>query len=612
MTVDDSMEIESTVSIPRGGADKGKDATDLTFNLHSPSNAPGGGPSSAYGKYNRAFVAETASFELDEDEDIDEEEVAQLLSAALGKGRGVNAQRNKARKQKQKERKKKEPKSSIDERVEIKKESPSVDFEDVKVKFVEPTPETTERLLSELDAESREVMKGILTRFGSGADTSVDTGVETNIRHETKEDEGSGLDESEDESGTRFKSRLSRRAQKRMLQDYVSLLKTSVQRPDVIEVQDVTSPDPYLLVWLKSYRNTVPVPRHWCHKRGYLQNKRGIVKPPFELPGFILDTGITKLRDADIEAQEAKNLKAKTRERVRPKVGKVEIDYNILHDAFFVHQTKPKLSSFGDLYYEGKELVPDHSDKVPGALSERLRLALGMREGAPPPWLFLMQRYGPPPSYPFLRIPGLNAPIPEGASFGYGPGQWGQPPINEKGEPLYGDVFGQVPVQEEAIPDYRWGAQSSVSRLIHTGIDTTIAPAQEPEPSAPAPVSAAPPAQVTTIPTLDASTVRKPGEAAGPTPALYTVLEEKKTDLAGSLLGTRHGYDLSKVQGQVPTKEAPEDAATDSGVSLSIDPDSLATITESEIRKAAEVQEGVGKKRRFDGGSSRRTKELKF
>jgi hypothetical protein len=37
------------------------------------------------------------------------------------------------------------------------------------------------------------------------------------------------------------------------------------------------------------------------------------------------------------------------------------------------------------------------------------------RQGAPPfppPWLLNMQRYGPPPSYPNLKIPGLNAPIP--------------------------------------------------------------------------------------------------------------------------------------------------------------------------------------------------------
>ncbi|KAK8936919.1 hypothetical protein KSP39_PZI012828 [Platanthera zijinensis] len=41
------------------------------------------------------------------------------------------------------------------------------------------------------------------------------------------------------------------------------------------------------------------------------------------------------------------------------------------------------------------------------------------------------QRYGPPPSYPQLKIPGLNAPIPPGASFGYHPGGWGKPPVDE-------------------------------------------------------------------------------------------------------------------------------------------------------------------------------------
>jgi hypothetical protein len=33
-----------------------------------------------------------------------------------------------------------------------------------------------------------------------------------------------------------------------------------------------------------------------------------------------------------------------------------------------------------------------------------------------------VQRYGPPPSYPALKLPGLNAPLPAGASYGYQPG----------------------------------------------------------------------------------------------------------------------------------------------------------------------------------------------
>lgn len=55
---------------------------------------------------------------------------------------------------------------------------------------------------------------------------------------------------------------------------------------------------------------------------------------------------------------------------------------------------------------------------------------------------FSFGRYGPPPSYPNLKIPGLNAPIPESTSFGYHAGGWGKPPVDETGKPLYGDVFG--------------------------------------------------------------------------------------------------------------------------------------------------------------------------
>lgn len=71
-----------------------------------------------------------------------------------------------------------------------------------------------------------------------------------------------------------------------------------VARPDVVEMHDVTAQEPKLLVHLKATRNTVPVPRHWCFKRKYLQGKRGIEKPPFELPEFIKRTGIQEMREA--------------------------------------------------------------------------------------------------------------------------------------------------------------------------------------------------------------------------------------------------------------------------------------------------------------------------
>lgn len=124
----------------------------------------------------------------------------------------------------------------------------------------------------------------------------------------------------------------------------------------------------------------------------------------------------------------------------------MDVDYRTLYEAFFMHQTKPeKLTQFGDLYYEGKEYETTKSSNFrPGYMSERLREGLGMaNEYSPPPWLINMQRYGPPPSYPNARIPGLNAPLPTGASYGYHVGGWGKPPVDAFGRPLYGgDPFG--------------------------------------------------------------------------------------------------------------------------------------------------------------------------
>jgi len=96
-------------------------------------------------------------------------------------------------------------------------------------------------------------------------------------------------------------------------------------------------------------------------------------------------------------------------------------------------QTKPPLSRVGDLYWEGKEFEVRTEEKLPGHVSDALKKALGMPPGAPPPWIVQMQRFGPPPSYSRLRIPGVNAPIPPNGEWGYHPGGWGKPPVDESG-----------------------------------------------------------------------------------------------------------------------------------------------------------------------------------
>ena len=58
-------------------------------------------------------------------------------------------------------------------------------------------------------------------------------------------------------------------------------------------------------------------------------------------------------------------------------------------------------------------------DYKPGRMSPALREALGIQENAPPPWLYNMQRYGPPPAYQNLKIPGVNTLIPQSMDGGH-------------------------------------------------------------------------------------------------------------------------------------------------------------------------------------------------
>uniref|UniRef100_A0A8C5A338 Splicing factor 3b, subunit 2 n=1 Tax=Gadus morhua TaxID=8049 RepID=A0A8C5A338_GADMO len=383
------------------------------------------------------------------------------------------------------------------------------------------------------------------------------------------EEEKKDSDDSDDDMRPDV-SKLSKKKMRRMNRLTVAELKQLVARPDVVEMHDVTAQEPKLLVHLKATRNTVPVPRHWCFKRKYLQGKRGIEKPPFELPEFIKRTGIQEMREALQEKEDAKTMKTKMREKVRPKMGKIDIDYQKLHDAFFKWQMKPKLTIHGDLYYEGKEFETRLKEKKPGDLSDELRIALGMPVGpnshkVPPPWLIAMQRYGPPPSYPNLKIPGLNAPIPENCTFGYHAGGWGKPPVDEMGKPLYGDVFGtnagdfQAKAEEEEVDRTPWGELEPSDEESSEEEEEEESDEEKPDETGfftPADSGLITPGGLSSVPagmeTPELIELRKKKieEAmdGNETPQLFTVLPERRTGAVGAaMMASTHIYDISAV-----------------------------------------------------------------
>jgi len=384
-----------------------------------------------------------------------------------------------------------------------------------------------------------------------------------------------------------------------------------VLKPEVIEQWDVTAGDPRLLVHLKSYRNTIPVPRHWCQKRKFLQGKRGVEKPPFQLPDFIQATGIEKIRATVMEKENAKKLKGKMKEKMQPKMGKIDIDYQVLHDAFFKFQTKPRLSGHGDTYYEGKEQEAALREKRPGQVSDDLAKALGMEEGGPPPWLVNMQRYGPPPSYPNLKIPGLNAPIPEGATYGYHPGGWGKPPVDEFGRPLYGDVFGTAaPEPEEQVQNNlsreMWGAMEEGDEDEDededeeddddaTQTDERSSVTDEELNAGISSVSSVPSGLATpdsihlrkgadgiVTPGLDTPESSSVGSSSQP-PQLFQVLEQRDTRVGSAAFGSSHAYN-------VPATRGAQKTTTQAGVAVTLDANELEKLDEATLKARYEAE----------------------
>ncbi|KAI1174550.1 hypothetical protein F4777DRAFT_553539 [Nemania sp. FL0916] len=307
----------------------------------------------------------------------------------------------------------------------------------------------------DLDAEdpAYSMFKDIFTKFGaSSEDDAVAREANAGNQGEVFHDDDDNIPDEDDENQS-GQNKMSKKKRKMLNKLSIAELKALVKKPEVVEWHDTSSSDPRLLVQIKAQRNVVPVPSHWSLKREYLSSKRGIEKPAFKLPKFIADTGISEMRDAVLEKQAEQSLKQKQRERVQPKMGKLDIDYQKLYDAFFRFQDKPVLTRFGEVYYEGKEYETDLRHLRPGELSDPLKEALSIPPGAPPPWLINQQRFGPPPSYPSLRIPGLNAPIPPGAQWGFNPGCYGKPPVDEYNRPLFGgDIFGIMQPNQAAPP----------------------------------------------------------------------------------------------------------------------------------------------------------------
>lgn len=242
---------------------------------------------------------------------------------------------------------------------------------------------------------------------------------------------------------------LSKRKFKKLYSIPLYVLKAESKRAELVEWMDANSPDPRLHVYLKTLQNSVKVPTHWCTKKSFLSTKRAIERPPFQLPDFILETGILEMRDTSAGTDDHSTLKQRMRERVQPKSGQLDLDYEKLYDAFFRYQKKPFLLKFGRLFNENMNIddlkfKETFSQIEVGTLSRNLKFALGMVDDAGnvlnelPPWYQKFEQTGPPPSYPNMKI-GLSGQITINSTQG-----------SKKSTRLWGTLINDLDVEDHA------------------------------------------------------------------------------------------------------------------------------------------------------------------
>lgn len=283
---------------------------------------------------------------------------------------------------------------------------------------------------------------------------------EDDDRHKNKNKNNetvSPVKNSEQEKEGNFKTnetpQISRRKLRKLNKPNLIDLKSQVTHPEVIEWYDCDAPYPLLNAKIKSTKNVVGIPSHWQMKREYLSGRSLLNKKPFELPDIMKQTDIESMRNVlpngDQQQQPQDNsLKEMARARVQPRLGTLDIDYRKLYDIFFKLGStwKPDiLLPFGDLYYENRNLEEESKwgrikkTVRPGKISQSLREAMGLREGQLPPWCHKMEKLGMPPSYPNMKIAGLNWDIQFLKDEIYGK----VPKINKK-KNLNTSYFGQI------------------------------------------------------------------------------------------------------------------------------------------------------------------------
>ncbi|CUG88364.1 unnamed protein product [Bodo saltans] len=212
-----------------------------------------------------------------------------------------------------------------------------------------------------------------------------------------------------------------------------------------IEEHDGNGQDPHFTALMKSIRGSIAVPSHWHMLSEFLSKQA--------------DRDSTSIVPVDIEATEIREIRASKDPKTFQNMNRIAfVRCFSVGTPLATKMFSVRLTESGDVFEEGRWYPK--SDYQPTHLSKDLRDALGLKAPtSPAPWLYAMQHMKRlPPAFPFLKVAGVNAPIPEGAQWGGGEGMWGHAPRNDNGSPAFPGVMGEVRIAHQSAVPQPWGS----------------------------------------------------------------------------------------------------------------------------------------------------------
>eukprot|EP00477_Mikrocytos_mackini_P001257 GAHX01001343.1.p1 GENE.GAHX01001343.1~~GAHX01001343.1.p1 ORF type:complete len:281 (-),score=49.89 GAHX01001343.1:312-1154(-) len=206
-------------------------------------------------------------------------------------------------------------------------------------------------------------------------------------------------------------------------------LKLASFDPSLVDIEDANSPCPIQNIKIKSSRYSTPFPSAWRLNSKTKLNSGRYDRKEYVLPPNVAATGIQQLKKISLSLEELNKIKRAKIQTLNPIMGRINIDYKILHDAFFQFEYLPKFSGFGEIGGNSDTKTKNNAT-YPSKISDTLKRALNQSGPLKPmPWINRMQKLGTPPAFIDPEIPGVTAPIPLGADTK----DWGSLPVDEFG-----------------------------------------------------------------------------------------------------------------------------------------------------------------------------------